>query len=177
MQHLFQVLKGINRYFLLAEKVLLCTLLFTMIFLSFGQIIGRKFSISYLWISPFLKVEVLWIVFLGAALATEYGQHIKIDFLANFVQSDLKKKTISVVAHVFAMLACLVLFLISTKYMHVMSADNSSSILRGIPDGYILFIIPYSFFMMFIRSILNIRKKLLLVQKSKPDPPDGDAAR
>jgi len=158
MQHLFQVLKRINRYFLWVEKILLCTLLFTMIFLSFGQIIGRKASISFLWISPFLKVEVLWIVFLGAALATEYGQHIKIDFLANFVQSDLKKKTVFGVAQVFAMLACFVLFLISINYMRVMSADNSSSILRGIPDRYILFIIPYSFLMMFVRSILHIRK-------------------
>ncbi len=158
MQHLFQVLKGINRYFLQVEKVLLCTLLFTMIFLSFGQIIGRKVSISFLWVGPFLKIEVLWIVFLGAALATEYGQHIKIDFLTNFVQSDLNKKTIAGVAQVFAMSACFVLFLISINYMRVMSADNSSSILRGIPDWCILFIIPYSFFMMFIRSILNIRK-------------------
>lgn len=160
MQHLFQVLKRINRYFLLVEKVLLCTLLFTMIFLSFGQIIGRKFAISFLWVGPFLKIEVLWIVFLGAALATEYGQHIKIDFLANFVQSELKKKTISRVAHVFAMLACLVLFIISLNYMRVMGADSSSSILRGIPDWSILLIIPYSFFIMFIRSILNIRFKV-----------------
>ncbi len=155
MENTFRVLKKINRYLLGFEKVLICTLLFTMIVLSFGQIIGRKLSISFLWIGPFLRVQVLWIVFLGAALASEYRQHIKIDFLANIVQSNAKKIMVNRVAKAFAMLVCLALFLISLNYMRVMGADNAASMLRGVPDRYILLIIPYTFFMMFVRSLFG----------------------
>ena len=73
-----------SRYLLVFEKFFLCLLLFSMAFLSFGQVLARNlFSSGFMWIDEILRVEVLWITFVGASLAAEYGQHIKIEFFTS----------------------------------------------------------------------------------------------
>ncbi|MBW1813319.1 MAG: TRAP transporter small permease subunit, partial [Deltaproteobacteria bacterium] len=84
MKNLISRLTSINQFFILFEKVLLTTLLFSMIVLSFGQVVARNlFSTGFIWVDQMLRLEVLWVAFIGAALATEFNQHIKIDFLAS----------------------------------------------------------------------------------------------
>ncbi len=167
-------MRFINKYLVKLEKILLCTILFSMILLSFGQILGRElFDISYIWVSPFLRLEVLWIVFLGSALATEYRQHIKIDFLVNMTKSESRRKLISTDAQIVAMIVSLFLFLVSTDYVRIMGESNDASMLSGVPDWIILLIIPYSFAMIFFRSIFNIQD---IVSGKLDNRSEGDKA-
>ncbi len=177
-------MRFINKYLVKLEKILLCSILFSMILLSFGQVLLRllisllqkfniDFYIDYTWVSPFLTTEVLWIVFLGSALATEYRQHIKIDFLVNMTKSQSRKKLISTDAQVFALVVSLILFLVSTDYIRIMGETNDATMISGIPDWIILLIIPYSFFMIFLRSIFNIQD---IVSGKLDNRPEGDKA-
>ena len=67
-----------------AEKVLLVLLLSVMVGLSFLQVVLRQFfSTSLLWGDIFLRHLVLWVGFLGAAIATEQNKHFIIDPVRN----------------------------------------------------------------------------------------------
>jgi len=154
---LFRKLLLLNKYFRNFDKFPICVLLFSMIFLSFGQVISRNFfSKGFIWIDIVLRIEVLWLTFIGAALATEYRQHIKIDFLSNITSSDRLKKQINIIAQIFSMFICLFLFIISAHYIQVISIKSSSTLFNGIPDWAFKIVIPYSFFMIFFRSLINI---------------------
>lgn len=134
-------------------------LLFSMVALSFSQVVARNlFSTGFLWIDQILRLEVLWIAFLGAALATAYNQHIKIDFLASVIRSDLSKKIIGMGAHLFSFVVCCLLFIVSVDYILIVSSDSTSTIISGIPDWSFRCIIPYCFFIVSVRSIINIMK-------------------
>jgi len=154
---LFRKLLLLNKYLKYFDRFLICVLLFSMIFLSFGQVVSRNlFSKGFIWIDIVLRIEVLWLTFIGAALATEYRQHIKIDFLSNVISSHRFKKQINIIAQVFAMLICLALFIISANYIQVISIKSSSTLFKGIPDWAFKIVIPYCFFMIFFRSLINI---------------------
>ncbi|MCJ7772306.1 MAG: TRAP transporter small permease subunit [Desulfobacterales bacterium] len=134
-------------------------LVFSMIVLSFGQVVARNiFSTGFIWVDEVLRMEVLWVAFVGAALATEYNQHIKIDFLASIIHSDFSKKIIGISAHLFAFFICSLLFIVALDYLHTVGSDSTSTIIRGIPDWSFRCVIPYCFFMVSIRSVINIMK-------------------
>ncbi len=155
----FKLFSAFNRYLLVFEKVFMCILLFSMIFLSFGQVVARNlFSSGFIWIDQVLRIELLWVTFIGASLATEYRQHIKIDFLANVIRSDHLKKIINTVAQVFALAVCILLFFVAANYIKVVSPDTAATIIHGIPDWTLKLVIPYCFFVMVIRCIINIMR-------------------
>ena len=159
MKHFISSLISINRIFVIFEKVLLTLLLFSMIALSFGQVVARNiFSTGFLWIDQVLRIEVLWVAFIGAALATEYNQHIKIDFLVSILRSDFAKKIIGMGAHIFAFLICCLLFIVASDYIRIVSSDITSTVFHGFPDWYFQLIVPYCFFFISIRSFINIFK-------------------
>lgn len=159
MNYFILRLISINRFFVLFEKTLLTALLFSMIVLSFGQVVARNiFSTGFIWIDQVLRMGVLWVAFLGAAMATEYNKHIKIDFLASVLRSDFSKKIIGTGAHLFAFFVCCLLFIVALDYIHTVGFDSTSTIISGIPDWSFQCIIPYCFFMVSIRSAINIMK-------------------
>ncbi len=157
MKYFISRLIFINRFFVIVEKTVLVGLLCSLIVLSFGQVVARNFfSIGFIWVDQVLQLELLWIAFIGAALATEYNQHIKIDFLASIIRSDFPKKIIGTGAHLFAFIICCLLFIVSLAYMHAVGFDSTSTIIHGVPDWSFRCIIPYCFLMMLIRSVINI---------------------
>lgn len=159
MQYFILRLTSINRFFVKFEKALLTVLVFSMITLSFGQVVARNiFSVGFIWVDQILRMEVLWVAFVGAALATEYNQHIKIDFLASIIHSDFSKKIIYTSAHFFAFFICSLLFIVALDYIHTVGSDSTGTIIHGIPDWSFQCIIPYCFLMVSIRSVINIMK-------------------
>jgi len=159
MNSYFSRFISLNRYFILFEKIMVAVILFSMILLSFGQVVARNiFSTGFIWIDQVLRLEVLWVTFIGAALATEYNQHIKIDFLSSMINSERSKRIIGTGAYLFTFLICSLLFLIALHYIHVVSSDSTSTVIHGIPDWSFRCIIPYCFFMVSVRSVINIMK-------------------
>ena len=159
MKNLISRLTSINQFFILFEKVLLTTLLFSMIVLSFGQVVARNlFSTGFIWVDQMLRLEVLWVAFIGAALAAEYNQHIKIDFLASIIRSDFLRKLINTGAHLFAFLICCLLLVVSLDYIRIVGSDLTSTVFQGVPDWSFQLIIPYCFFFTSLRFFINILK-------------------
>jgi C4-dicarboxylate transporter DctQ subunit len=70
------------------ENRFLSALLLLMIVLSSAEIIIRTMiGGSVLWISPVLKILVLWIAMLGAVLASRDKEHVCIDVLSHYISN------------------------------------------------------------------------------------------
>jgi TRAP-type C4-dicarboxylate transport system permease small subunit len=159
MNHLLSCLTSVNRLFVIFDKALVAFVLFNKIGQSFGQVVARNvFSAGFIWIDQVLRLEVLWIAFVGAALAAEYNQHIKIDFIANIVRSESVKTSIYKFAQLFTFIICFLLFIIASDYIRIVSTDLSSTVIAGIPDWTFRLIIPYCFFIVAIRSFIHLLK-------------------
>ncbi len=79
-------LHRIDRAIAQAEKLIVVVLLSLMILVAFAQIVLRNFwATGFSWGDPFVRYMVLWVGFIGAALATHQGKHIKIDVLSNWL--------------------------------------------------------------------------------------------
>ncbi len=75
-----------------AERGLIILLLSVMIGFSFFQVVLRLcFSSGLLWADILLRHLVLWVGFLGAAVATSQGSHFAIDFLKKNLPKNLRK--------------------------------------------------------------------------------------
>jgi TRAP-type C4-dicarboxylate transport system permease small subunit len=130
-----------------------------MVILSFGQVVARNlFSTGFIWVDHVLRLEVLWVAFIGAAHATEYHQHIKIDFIASITRSDFSKQLITAGAHMFAFIICCLLFIVSSYYIRIVSSDITSTVIQGIPDWSFQLIVPYCFFFAALRFLISIIK-------------------
>ncbi len=159
MKAIFQIFLTANKYLVNLEKILLCTLIFSMVILSFGQVVARNlFSTGFVWAMEVVRIEVLWITVVGAALATEYRQHIKIDFLYNIVGSPSTKKAIDFISQLFAMCTCFVLFVVGKDYLVLVSSDSTATMIQGVPDWTFKLIIPYCFFVMSVRCLFGLIK-------------------
>ena len=80
------LLHRIDKAIAQAEKLIVVLLLSLMILVAFAQIVLRNFWATGLaWGDPFVRYLVLWVGFIGAALATHQGKHIKIDVLSHWL--------------------------------------------------------------------------------------------
>ena len=86
------LLKKIDQTLVLIEKTLIVGLLSVMVGLSFFQVVLRLFfSTSLMWADVFLRHLVLWVGFLGAAVAASLGSHFAIDLVKRILPESLKK--------------------------------------------------------------------------------------
>ncbi|MFH1888246.1 MAG: TRAP transporter small permease, partial [Pseudomonadota bacterium] len=132
---------------------------FTMIFLSFGQVVARNiFSTGFMWVDEVLRIQVLWLTFLGAGLAAEYNRHVKIDVLAHLMGGSSATKVVDTMAQIVALVVCVLLFLGAVEFIRVERMYSSSVLIRGVPDWLFRVVIPYFFFSMAIRCVINMRR-------------------
>jgi C4-dicarboxylate transporter DctQ subunit len=84
------------------EQTLITILLSLMIAIAFLQIVLRNiFSTGIAWADPLVRNLVLWVGFVGAAIATREGKHITIDVLPQRVPQQIKV-IIGIIIQVFA---------------------------------------------------------------------------
>ena len=81
-----------NLWYLLDEKInrveqiLVAALLTVMILLAFSQIVLRNFFATGIdWADSLVRYLVVWVGFVGAAIATKEGKHITIDVLSRWI--------------------------------------------------------------------------------------------
>jgi C4-dicarboxylate transporter DctQ subunit len=71
---------------LLIERWTLVILVFVLVVFSFSQVVLRNlFSFSFLWTDPLLRYIVMWVGFLGAAVATSEEKHFAVEFFNRFL--------------------------------------------------------------------------------------------
>ncbi|MFQ5448988.1 MAG: TRAP transporter small permease [Nitrospinaceae bacterium] len=125
-----------------------------MIVFSFGQAILRNFfHFGILWADIFLRQLVLWVGFLGAALAVREGKHISIDFLPHFLPQSWGRITQVIVNFSAGLISA---FLAWAAFRFVgFEMEGGSVLFLGLPGWLFQTILPYSFCVMTLRFLLK----------------------
>lgn len=133
-----------------AEQTLLVVLLSTMIFVAFSQIVLRNlFATGLTWGDALVRNLVLWVGFIGAALATKEGSHINIDVVSQWMPS-LGKTVIAGITHLFSFLICGLMTFASLKFIKNEVQMGNVAFL-GIPSWIPEIILPVTFVLMAFR--------------------------
>lgn len=158
-----KLLKTLDSVFNKIEGAVLIFLLLVMLFMAFGQVVLRNlFSGGIVWGDILLRHLVLWIGFLGAALATSGERHINIDILTRYLPERLRGG-VAALSDVFAAAVCFLLFRASLTFIGFEIANNNT-VFANIPSWIAQIIIPVGFglltFHFLVRAILDAGKAL-----------------
>jgi TRAP-type C4-dicarboxylate transport system permease small subunit len=155
-----KILTHIDNWLGRLELGIVIFLLGTMIIFAFLQVVLRNiFSTGIVWVEIFLRHDVLWLGFLGGALATGNQRHIKIDAVSHLV-SERNQAILHVITNLFAASICIVLTQASMKFVGS-EIEMKSIVFDGIPAWYAELIIPIGFALHSIhfifRTIYSVR--------------------
>lgn len=151
------------------EQTLLVILLSVMILIAFLQIVLRNvFATGLAWGDPLVRNLVLWIGFIGAALATREGKHINIDVLSRWMPG--RGKTVSdILTHLLSFFVCGLLCFAALKFIKN-EAQMGNVIFSRIPAWIPQIILPITFGVMAFRFGLQTLKKLSQIMKRDSIP-------
>ena len=137
-------LKSIDKVLTKLEGYILITLLFVMVVMAFLQVVLRNlFSSGILWADIVLRHLLLWLGFLGAAIATSENRHINIDVVRRFLSKRMRS-AVEVLTDSFAAVICF--FLARASWTFVQGEIADRRLLFGdIPSWYAQVIIPVGF--------------------------------
>ncbi|MEO8168802.1 MAG: TRAP transporter small permease subunit, partial [bacterium] len=100
------LLRAIEKNLVKAETGFLVLFFGAMIILSFLQVILRNFfGTGLLWADTLVRHLVIWVGFMGAAIATHEGRHISIDALTKFF-SPRWTAVSQILTSLFAIVVC-----------------------------------------------------------------------
>ncbi len=154
------ILKRIDKALTKFEGYVLITFLFIMVVMAFLQVVLRNlFSSGILWADIVLRHLLLWLGFLGAAIATSENRHINIDALRRFFPKRMRS-AVEVLTDSFAAVICFMLASASWTFVQGEIADRH--VLFGdIPSWYGQIIMPVGFGLLVvhfaIRAVLHTR--------------------
>lgn len=148
-------LKRLDSFLNGIEGYLLVALLSVMVVLSFTQVLLRNaFSESFLWGDILLRHLVLWVGFIGAALATSNDRHINIDAITRFLPSWLKHWS-KVLTNVFAAVVCYFLCQAGVTFVKG-EIDAGWTMYESIPSWYSAIIIPVGFGLLAFHFLVRV---------------------
>jgi TRAP-type C4-dicarboxylate transport system permease small subunit len=149
-----------------SEETLLILLLALMILIAFSQIVLRNlFSTGLTWGDALVRDLVLWVGFIGAAMATREGKHINIDLMSRWVPSA-GKPVIEGVTHLFSFLICGLLTFAALKFLENESQMGNVTFLE-IPSWIPGLILPISFGLMTLGFGFRSFRNLFLVIRTR----------
>ncbi len=151
------------------ESALLIVLLIFMVLLAFAQVVLRLvFSAGFVWADIYLRQSVLWIGFLGGAIAVSNKRHINIDAVTHFV-SPRVRSAFSILTNVFAAAVCVLLSSAAVRFVRD-EISSGSYVFAQIPSWYAEIIIPVGFalfvFHFMVRAAGSVSE---LRQKESPE--------
>ena len=152
-----QIDSGIDR----VEGILLVLLLGLMIGVAFLQIVLRNlFATGLSWADPLVRNLVVWVGFIGAALATREGKHITIDLILRGLPPRAKG-AIERITHLFSSVICGLLTFAAIKFIRNEALMGSRTFWE-IPTWVPGLILPATFALMTFRFGLRALKPLSL---------------
>jgi len=148
------LLRSIDRGLVKAEGWLLVLFLGIMVVLSFAQVVLRNvFSTGFIWADPLVRHMVLWVGFLGAAIATHEERHISIDALTRFL-SPRWKAAAAIAGQLFLAVVCVAL--VSASWTFLMEEKESGGeIVTGLPTYLGLMIIPLGYLLIAVHAVIR----------------------
>lgn len=148
------VLKSIDKALTKFEGYVLITFLFVMVVMAFLQVVLRNlFSSGILWADILLRHLLLWLGFLGAAIATSENRHINIDALRRFLSPRLRS-AVEVLTDLFAAVICFMLSRASWTFVRGEIADRRT-LFGDIPSWYAQIIIPVGFGLLVVHFLIR----------------------
>lgn len=147
------------------EQGLLVILLSSMIVIAFLQIVLRNlFSTGLSWGDPLVRNLVLWVGFIGAALATKEGRHINIDVLSRWMP-PLGKHLADFVTQLFSFFICGFLMFAASKFIRN-EAQMGNITFLGIPAWIPEAILPIVFGLMALRFGFHALREAAAILKA-----------
>ncbi len=165
---MLKLILKINDVLSKVEGVFLCIFLMSMIVLAFVQVVARNvFNAGIPWADTVVRLLVIWVGFLGAALATKLDQNLTIEVLTKYM-SDRAKHATGVAVKVFAVVVCYFLFMASLKFL-ANERSTGEQFLDLFPSWYTLIIIPITFVLIPFHLLFTIARDANWCVKGKPE--------
>jgi TRAP-type C4-dicarboxylate transport system permease small subunit len=151
MRFLYNLDEHISRL----EQFLIAALLTVMILLAFWQIVLRNFFATGIdWGDSMVRYLVVWVGFIGAAIATKEDKHITIDVLSRWITGK-GSSAIQVISHLSSTVICGLLAWAGIKFIWY-EAQMGGTAFFNLPIWVPELIIPITFGLMTLRYILRL---------------------
>jgi len=137
------------------EKILIAVLLTVMILMAFSQIVLRNFfSTGIAWDDALVRYLVVWVGFVGAAIAAKEDRHISIDVFSRWV-TGTGGRAIQAVSHFSSAVICGLLTWAGIKFIGFEAQMGGTSFFK-LPVWVPELIIPTAFGLMTLRYTLRL---------------------
>ena len=151
MKFLFMLDDKIGRL----EQFLVGILLSTMILVAFMQIVLRNFFATGVdWGDALVRYLVVWVGFVGAAIAVKESKHITIDALSRWL-GGTRQRVIQAITHICSAIVCGILTWAGIKFIWF-EAEMGGTVFFKLPVWIPELIIPVSFGLMTLRYALRL---------------------
>jgi len=132
------------------ETVLVTILLTSMILMAFFQIVLRNFFATGIdWGDALVRYLVVWVAFIGAAIATKEGKHISIDILSRWL-SGTGRLAVDALSCFCSAVVCGLLTAAAVKFIRFEALMGGSAFLN-LPVWVPELIVPVTFGLMTLR--------------------------
>ena len=137
------------------EQILIATLLTMMILLAFSQIVLRNFFDTGIdWGDALVRYLVVWVGFIGAAIAAKEGKHITIDVLSRWI-TGAGNSAIQAISHFSSAAVCGLLTWAGIKFIWFEAQMGGTAFFK-LPTWVPELIIPVTFALMTLRYTLRL---------------------
>lgn len=154
----------IHKFYKLLLKIetgLLTGLLLSTVSIAVAQIVLRNlFDYGLFWAESYIRISVLWVVLLGAMVASRNNEHISIDFFVHRMNEKIRL-IIQRVTDLFSATLCFVIAYHSTIFIQSEYQDGGVAF-GSIPNWFCESIIPITFAVIACRylvaAVFNVRQ-------------------
>ncbi|UCD78359.1 MAG: TRAP transporter small permease [Desulfobacterales bacterium] len=141
------------------EQLMIAALLTVMILLAFSQIVLRNFFATGIdWADSLVRYLVVWVGFLGAAIAVREGKHITIEVVSRWV-SGAGSRIIQSISYFFSVVICGLLTWAAIKFI-TFEVQMGGTTFIELPVWIPELIIPVTFGLMTLRYALRLLEEL-----------------
>lgn len=146
------------------EKVFVTILLTMMILMAFFQIVLRNFfDTGISWGDSLVRYLVVWVGFIGAAIATKEGKHINIDVVSRWLTGP-QSNYLRLISHFFSAAICGLLTLAAIKFIHFEAQMGSTAFFK-LPVWVPGIIIPVTFGLMTLRFAVRFLSEFARIRR------------
>jgi len=141
------------------EKLLISILLTLMILTASSQIVLRNFfSTGIDWGDALVRYLVVWVAFIGAAIATREGKHISIDLLSRWL-TGTGNIAVQALSSLFSAVICGLLTVAAARFIWF-EAQMGSTAFLNLPVWVPELIMPVTFGLMALRFLMEMLNEI-----------------
>ncbi len=166
MKQLRTALLSLNEWVARIEGFFVALFLMAMILLAFSQVVMRNvFNAGIPWADSVVRLLVLWVGFLGAALATKLEQLLTIEVLTKYLPERVRHLS-SLIVKGFAIAICWFLLCAAVGFLKE-ERSTRESFLNLFPAWWTLAIIPAAFVLIPFHLLFGMAKDIRYFVKGK----------